>query len=109
MIPNTKDATVGRKDDQGKRRWDLVPWAQLQDVVDVITDGAKNYGDRNWQHVPRASDRFFAAAMRHLVAWQSGEDIDPSSGRTHLSHATCSLLFAAWHEAQRQGAEEPCP
>ena len=30
--------------------------------------------------------------MRHMAAWQAGEDLDPESGRNHLGHAMCNLL-----------------
>jgi len=85
----------GVKHDSKKPRWDLVPWAEMQDVVQVLTFGACKYGANNWKHVPEAQERYFAAALRHLVAWKCGEVLDPESGLPHLSHAISSLLFVA--------------
>jgi hypothetical protein len=85
----------GVKHDSGKPRWDLVPWAEMQDVVQVLTFGAHKYGANNWKYVPEAQERYFAAALRHLVAWKSGEVLDPESGLPHLAHAVSSLLFLA--------------
>ncbi len=85
--------TPGRKDDQGKGRWDLLPWDAARQVVDVLTYGAKKYDPDNWRKVPDWSDRYFSAAMRHLVAWHGGQRNDPESGHHHLAHALCCILF----------------
>ena len=89
----------GEKFDQGKPRWDLLPWDQVEDIVKVLTMGAKKYSDDNWQEVPDAKRRYFAAALRHLTAWKRGELTDPESGLPHLAHAACSLLFLGWFDA----------
>ena len=88
----------GSKYDGGKARWDLLPWAQLADVVSVLTFGAEKYDDNNWQHVPDGEARYFAAAMRHMVAWRTGERCDRESGLPHLAHAVTCLLFAMWFD-----------
>ncbi len=84
----------GRKDDQGKPRWGLLPFEAVSQVVDVLTFGAKKYAPDNWRHVPDARNRYFDAAMRHLVTWKQGERKDPESGHHHLAHAACCVLFA---------------
>lgn len=88
-----RGAPLGRKDDQGKARYDLVPSGAEALVVSVLTYGAIRYGPDNWRHVPDARARYFAAARRHLARWRLGEDLDPESGLPHLAHATCCLLF----------------
>jgi hypothetical protein len=66
----------------------------MEEVVKVLTNGAKKYGDGNWKSVENKQPRYFAAAMRHMVAWQIGDEIDdPESGHHHLAHAICHLLF----------------
>ncbi len=87
----------GKKFDNGKLRWDLVPYEAVEEVVKVLTFGADKYGDYNWQKVEPFQDRYFAALMRHLVAWKKGEDIDPESGVHHLSHAACNCVFLLWN------------
>ena len=84
---------AGVKNDCGKARWDLVPWREMEEVVHVLGFGADKYGADNWKHVPGARERYFAAAMRHLVAWKQGEELDAESGLPHLAHATTCLLF----------------
>ena len=88
----------GRKDDLGKPRWSLVPFRELSEVLSVLEYGASKYGANNWANVTEPRDRYFNAAMRHLLAWWSGEKADPESGRSHLAHAICCLLFLAWND-----------
>lgn len=83
----------GKKYDQGKLRYDLIPFIALDEVVKVLGHGAQKYGDHNWQLVERAEDRYPAAALRHLSAYLQGEECDPESGINHLAHAVCSLMF----------------
>lgn len=85
--------TVGRKDDGGKRRWDLLPWDAVEHVVRVLEFGATKYTEGGWRHVPDARRRYMAATTRHLVAWWRGEKTDPESGLPHLAHAACNVLF----------------
>ena len=82
----------GVKHDSGKTRWDLVPYDALKQVADVLTIGAAQYGDRNWEKGIRHS-RLFAATQRHLIAWWGGEDNDPQTGKSHLAHAVCDVIF----------------
>ncbi len=88
----------GRKDDSDKDRWDLLPLEPVRQIVKVLTFGAKKYAPDNWQKVSEPRDRYFAALMRHLVAWRSGEALDPESGIHHLAHAGCCVLFLLWFE-----------
>lgn len=92
-ILEQKMSENGRKKDNGKPRWDLLPWAEVEEVVKVLTFGAAKYGDDNWRKVPEARRRYFAAAMRHLVDWELGALLDFESQLPHLAHAICSLLF----------------
>ncbi|MCP5019394.1 MAG: hypothetical protein GY938_29540 [Ketobacter sp.] len=98
--------TEGRKDDQEKPRWDLLPWEQVEEVVKVLSGGAVTYDDDNWKRVPEARRRYFAAAHRHLVAWKKGETVDPQYEMPHLAHAVCDLLFLMWLDSNATPA--PC-
>ena len=65
----------------------------LEGCVEVLTFGAEKYARENWKKVPDGKNRYFAALMRHLTAWQNGEKVDPESGKSHLDHAMCNLYF----------------
>jgi hypothetical protein len=83
----------GKKYDTNKNRWDLLPIEHVESVVRVLTMGATKYGDNNWQLVENAQERYYAAAMRHLVEWRKGNKIDNESGESHLAHVMCNLVF----------------
>jgi len=82
----------GIKYDEGKLRYDLMPPHAFQEVVKVLTHGAKKYDDENWRLVPEYRRRYYAAMMRHVEPWRMGKDID-ESGCHHIACAIASLLF----------------
>lgn len=84
---------VGKKLDDGKARWDLLPFPAIEEVVMVLTFGANKYAPDQWRHVPEARRRYIAALWRHVVRWIRGEKSDPESGLHHLAHAACCVLF----------------
>lgn len=93
----TPSPEQGRKYDAAKPRLDLVPMTSLLEVGKVLEFGARKYADNNWQQVPGGTQRYYAAALRHLAACQ--EDFgarDPESGLPHLAHAACCVLFMLW-------------
>lgn len=92
-MTDLKPVEIGRKDDSGKLRYDLLPPVALEAVTRVLTYGAEKYAPDNWRHVNNPDSRYFAAAMRHMMAHKKGEKIDPESGLPHLAHAACSLMF----------------
>lgn len=99
----------GKKYDEGKLRYDLVPWAALDEVVRVLGHGAQKYGDDNWRRVKRLEDRYPAAALRHMSRYLQGETNDPETGLNHLAHAVCSLMFvlALDKEAEEELSNDP--
>jgi len=82
--------TEGRKDDADKLRMDLVPVHTINALADVFGYGAEKYTAWNWSK-GIAYSRIYAAALRHLTAFWSGEDLDAESGKPHLAHALCCL------------------
>lgn len=84
---------LGRKDDSGKVRVDLFPPQALIAISLVLGFGANKYGEDNWRQVDRAKDRYYAATLRHLLAWREGRENDEESGLPHLAHAACSIVF----------------
>lgn len=98
------DSVTGVKLDKGKRPWHLVPWRAMGLVVDVLAFGAAKYSEWNWHKVPRARERYFDAAQRHLLAWLGGEQDDPESHLPHLAHCTCCCLFLLALEVGDTGA-----
>jgi hypothetical protein len=83
-----------------KPRLDLLPPAAMEAIAKVLTFGAGKYGDNNWARGARWG-RYYAALLRHLLAWWRGEELDPETGLSHLAHAGCCLVFLL--EYQRNG------
>jgi Domain of unknown function (DUF5664) len=93
------------RDSDGKTRWDLLPYDALDEIAKVLTDGANQYGDRNWEKgFPWTA--VFASLMRHTSAWMLGEDICPKSGRPHLAHAGCNVLFLLTFYLRKTGTDD---
>jgi len=86
-----KAATGGLKFDDGKIRMDLLPPKAIAELGKVLTYGAGEYGDNNWQQVE--TKRYVAAILRHLMAWMDGEDHDKKSKLHHMSHVLCNAAF----------------
>lgn len=84
---------AGVKFDRGKLRFSLIPLGALREIVEVLEFGARKYAVDNWRVVPDARARYWDAAVRHLVAFREGEQLDPESGLHHLAHAGCCVLF----------------
>lgn len=94
IVRQSQSATSGgRKFDGGKPRYGLLPPKALKATVEILTFGAEKYEEGNWKRVPDAQKRYFDALMRHLWAWKDGEKDDPESGKNHLAHAMCCLMF----------------
>lgn len=85
--------------DEGKTDWNLVPWESVEQIAKVLQFGAKKYNSDNW----RSGDGFkytrvLNSLMRHIMAFQKGEDQDPESGLSHLAHAGCNVLFLLYYQ-----------
>lgn len=84
--------TGGRKDDQNKLRFDLIPVRPMELLAEVFMIGARRYADRNWER-GLAWGRVYGALQRHAHAWWGGEQRDPD-GQHHLaSVAWCALAL----------------
>ena len=84
---------TGKKNDEGKVRFDLITPEFEEQVAKALTHGAKEYGANNWQHVEDPINRYYAALRRHLNAWRKGEKVDPDSGLNHLAHVAANTMF----------------
>lgn len=80
------------KFDTDKLPLNLLSTEAMNQTAAVLKFGAIKYAEHNWRKGFQWS-RPLAAAMRHITAFNDGEDIDPESGLSHMAHAACCIMF----------------
>jgi hypothetical protein len=90
---------------QHKPNWELMPVDALEEVARVFSYGAQKYDLDNWRKgFPWRS--VVGSSIRHIMAWLGGEDNDPESKLSHLSHAVCNLLFLLDYQKHNVGVDD---
>jgi hypothetical protein len=82
----------GKRYNEGKRKWGLLSFKALAELVKVLEFGAKKYDSWNWSKGLSFTETF-ESMQRHLVAWYNGEDNDPETGLSHMAHVFCNAMF----------------
>lgn len=86
---NPKDAVGVRKVPMS-----VVPSEVMMEIGLGMLEGARKYGRHNYRVAGVRSSVYYDAAMRHLMAWWEGQDIDPDSGLSHITKAmTCLVVL----------------
>ena len=104
---NSDEKGSGARYNTGKADLSLIPLSTLEDEARVWMYGAKKYKAHNWMKgmdwsVP------YACALRHLAAWQAGEEVDAESGQSHLAHAICNLrMLTLYSKTYLEGDDRP--
>ena len=75
-----------------KDPWHLLPLKVIKLIVKVYKYGAKKYGENRWQNLDNGYQRYKAALLRHLVAYEEGERFDRESGLPHLAHMAWNAI-----------------
>lgn len=89
-VTNTRGTAL--KFDGDKLPLNLLSTEAMNQTAAVLKFGAQKYAEHNWRK-GFAWSRPLAAAMRHITAFNDGEDTDPESGLSHLAHAACCIMF----------------
>lgn len=71
----------------------LVPPSAMTYMALAFGNGAAKYGAYNWRGTNIAASVYYAAALRHLMAWWDGEQIASDSKLPHLAHALACLAL----------------
>lgn len=85
------DMKNDRKDD--KTRWELMPLDCLEDIARVYTEGAKKYGDNNWQNLDNGYQRYKAALLRHLLEFEKGMSVEEKLDKILLNQQVILLYL----------------
>jgi hypothetical protein len=95
----------GHKFDSGKPPLSLLDPYALTEVAKVLAFGAGKYDKHNWRRGISYS-RLMDAALRHLMDFNNGEDLDPESKLSHIAHASCCLMFLLWMVQHRSDLDD---
>lgn len=91
--------------DSDKEPLAWIPAECMQGIAKVLAYGAEKYEKDNWRRgIPMS--RYISAALRHIHAWNNGEDLDPESGMSHIDHAMCGLMFVQWYIKHRPECDD---
>jgi len=91
-IITDKLAGTGKRFDEGKLRYDLIPPFANKQMTSVLTMGENKYGAWNWSNGMKWS-KVIASLKRHLAAIEEGEDYDSESGLLHSAHVMTNAAF----------------
>lgn len=106
-MPDLKDDT-GKKFDEGKIDWSLVPLKFVRPLVPVFRIGEQRYGFENWKkEFENPRRRFLAAIKRHLEeAEENPLAINEKDGGVyHLAQVAWNCLMLLWHELRAKGGD----
>lgn len=97
--------TGGVKHDSDKAQINIIDPAFIDEMGKVFSFGANKYARGNYRKGMEWS-RLTDAAMRHILAFQSGEDMDPESGLLHLAHAGSCLSMLTDFYVNQLGTDD---
>lgn len=85
------------KHDQGKPDLSIIPKEALDQLAYAFMYGEKKYGRHNYRN-GMDWHRVISAALRHITAFNDGEDLDAESGLSHIAHGlACLSMLAVYH------------
>lgn len=90
-MTNTKETNP--KDAVGctKAPLSVVPAQVIFEIGLGMLEGSCKYGAHNYRVAGVRASIYYDAAMRHMMDWWEGQDIDPVSGLNHVTKALTTL------------------
>ena len=90
-LSDTEDGNNIKRDSEKPKMY-LLPTSVFKSIGNVMTYGAKTYGENTWQQVEEK--RYLAALIRHLISFMDDPDgVDEESGFLHVEHLLCNAAF----------------
>ena len=89
--------TENPKEQAGRQKcpMHLLSPSAMRETANALGHGAAKYQPRNYRGAGINATTYVGALLRHIVAWNDGEDLDPESGLSHIAHASacCDILL----------------
>lgn len=105
MSSKPETTTKDQGTSKGKAKLSLLPAYSLTSMARIMEGGAGKYG--RFDYVRGYPYSYYDDAMnRHILAWRSGEDLDPDDGHPHLLHAACCAMIIAEMQAIEVGTDD---
>lgn len=82
----------GLRYNSGKAELHQVPTSNILAIAKVLQYGAQKYEKGNFRK-GMAWTTVYDCAMRHMMKWLDGEQVDEESGLPHLYHAMANVGF----------------
>lgn len=96
----------GLKNDKEKQvRPELIAPEMITALGTILAFGANKYSAGNWAKGMEWS-RLYGGLQRHLNSWYSGDETDSETGKPHLWHAACMLMFLIGHTERNIGKDD---
>lgn len=104
---NSNEKGSGARFNGSKPDYSLIPLVTMEDEARVWMYGKNKYAAWNWaKGMPWSVP--LACLLRHMAAWQRGEECDPESGLPHLAHAMCNLrMLTLYTKTYPEGDDRP--
>ena len=92
-----------KEESENKPRYDLIPYETLERLAMHFTNGAKKYGDFNWQKSRLSGNKSpINHILKHTTAYIIGEPYDhPELGlhrKIHLAAVGFNAMMEFWYE-----------
>lgn len=83
-------STENPKEQAGRQKcpMHLLSPSAMRETANALGSGARKYGARNYRTSGINATTYVGAILRHITAWNDGEDNDPESGLSHIAHAS---------------------
>ena len=98
---------TGKKNDSGKAPIHFLHRSFIEGTALAQDFGSRKYGDWNFTK-GIAYLRLCDAAIRHIIAFMWGEDLDQESGLSHIDHAAANLNMLKYMITNKPEMDDRC-
>jgi len=95
------------RNNTGKPQWSLVDFEALMPLIYVLEFGAQKYERDNWKKYMPANE-IMDSMMRHMIAMNRGELVDPESQLPHIGHIMANAMFYSYHHLNHESTARDC-